>query len=125
MPVSEGFHPYFPVPEDEKQNIRFDFPGGDIIEKSFSEWSQGKTTKIDNPKVTDPNATLRVTIPKLGTLVLDVSPEYKRIWIWTQPGKDFICIEPVVRDAGGLVDDPELIKPQQTFSTKVNIRKVE
>ncbi|MFA4937082.1 MAG: hypothetical protein WC575_02205 [Patescibacteria group bacterium] len=125
MPVSEGLHPYFPVPDNEKKNIRFDFPGGEVVENSFSSWSQGQTAKIDNPKLKDPSVVLRVMIPKLGTLALDVSQEYKRIWVWTQPGKNFICIEPVMRDAGGLINDPELIKPQHTFSTKINIRRVD
>ena len=125
MPLSEGLHPYFPVPENEKKNIKFDFPGGDVVESEIEKWTSGtpiKAIKIDNPKVSNPEVDLNVTIPGLGTLVFDFSPEYKRIWVWSQEGKDFICIEPVMRDAGGLVSDPEFIKPQETFSSKVNIR---
>jgi galactose mutarotase-like enzyme len=125
MPVSSGLHPYFPVPVDKKKDIKFMFPGGEIAEQGVAQWEREgevKTIKLDNPKVQDSQAVLRVEIPELGTLVLDVSKEYQRIWVWSQAGKDFICIEPVMRDAGGLVDDPELVPPQKTLTAKVNFR---
>ena len=122
MPVSMGLHPYFKVPNSEKKNIKFNFPGGELVEEEFEKWSQGGTTCIDNPKMTDADAVLRVEIPGLGTLVMDVSEEYKKIWIWSLPGQDFICVEPVMRNSGGLIDDPEMVKPSETLSGKVNFR---
>lgn len=122
LPVSSGLHPYFKVPHAEKANIKFDFPGGELIEHDVEKWSTGGTTSIDNPKVADPNAVLRVEIPGLGTLILDVDATYKKIWVWSQPDKDFVCIEPVMRDSGGLVNDPERIKPGQRLSARLNLR---
>ena len=120
IPVSMGLHPYFKVPHNQKKEIKFDFEGGDIIERDVENWSNGGTTSIDNPKIKNPDAIIKVKIPSLGTLTIDVSPEYRKIWIWSLPEKDFICIEPVMRDEGGLVEDPELIKPKTTFSGQVN-----
>jgi galactose mutarotase-like enzyme len=122
LPVSMGLHPYLKVPNEKKKEIKFDFPGGERIEQDFSNWSEGGTISIDNPKLKDPEAVLRLEIPKLGTIVLDVSQEYRKIWVWSLPGKDFVCVEPTMRDEGGLIDDPELIKPHQTLSGKVNFR---
>jgi galactose mutarotase-like enzyme len=122
IPDSMGLHPYFKVPKEKKGDIKFDFFGGEIIEKDFNNWSQGGTTSIDNPKLNDPNAVLRVEIPELGTLVMDVSVEYQKIWIWSLPGQDFVCIEPVMRDEGGLVDEPEIVKPGEALSGKVTFR---
>ena len=64
---------------------------------------------------------MEVQIPNLGKLTFKVSPEYKKIWIWSQPGKDFICIEPVMRDVGGIIDDPEKVKSNQKFSANLNL----
>lgn len=122
LPVAMGLHPYFRVPDAEKMNIKFDFEGGKDIEKDFKTWSDGGTTVIDNPKLKDEKAVLRIEIPELGTLIMDVSKEYRKIWIWTLPGKDFICIEPAMRAPGGLERDPEMIKPGQTFTAGVNLK---
>lgn len=125
LPVSMGLHPYFPVPHEMIKDIKFQFPGGDAIEQSVEQWAIDgtiNTIKIDNPKFNDPEVVIRVKIPELGTLVIDASPEYQKIWIWSMPGKDFICIEPVMRNAGGLVDDPELVKPSKTYTGTVKFR---
>lgn len=122
MPLAMGLHPYFRVPSAGKGNIKFDFPGGDTIEQAVDEWSNDGTVSVDNPKLRDPDEVLRVTIPGLGTLTMDVSPEYKKILVWSLPGRDFVCVEPVMRDDNGLIDDPELVKPGTTFQGRVNYR---
>jgi len=124
LPVSDGLHPYFRIPNENKEDayelknkIEFNFKGGDFIKENIDKWANGKSISIKTP-----NTPMEVIIPSLGTLVLEVSKEYKHIWIWSQPGKDFICIEPVRRNKGGLIDDPEKIKPGEVSSTNFNIR---
>ncbi|MFA5840835.1 MAG: hypothetical protein WC847_01000 [Candidatus Paceibacterota bacterium] len=121
LPLSMGLHPYFKVPQDKKGEIKFNFEGGRAIEEQVEIWANGKAISIDNPRVKDPNAVMEVVIPSLGTLVIDVSPFYKKIWIWSMPEKDFVCIEPVMRNKGGLVEDPEIIKSKRTFKSYVNL----
>ncbi len=121
LPISMGLHPYFSVPNKEKKNIKFNFEGGNIIEEKFADWSNGNFVSIDNPKLKDASAKLEIVIPFLGTLLMDISPEYQKIWVWSLPEKDFICIEPVMRDVGGLVDNPEKIKPRQIFSASLKL----
>jgi galactose mutarotase-like enzyme len=53
---------------------------------------------------------------------MDVSEEYQKIFIWTQPGQNFVCVEPFMRDVEGLVDNPELINPGESVSARVNFR---
>ncbi|OGI89419.1 hypothetical protein A2911_02530 [Candidatus Nomurabacteria bacterium RIFCSPLOWO2_01_FULL_40_15] len=120
LPLSMGLHPYFKVPQDKKGGIKFNFDGGKFIEEQVEVWANGKAISIDNPKVKDPNAVMEVVIPGLGTLVIDASPEFKKIWIWSMPGKDFVCVEPVMRNKGGLIEDPEKIRPKGTFRSRVN-----
>ena len=122
LSLSMGLHPYFKVPNNEKNNIKFNFEGGRFIEEQVEIWANGGAISVDNPKTKDPNAIMEVIIPSLGSLIIDASGEYQKIWIWSMKGRDFVCVEPVMRNANGLVDDPERVKPRETFSAKVNFK---
>ncbi len=116
MPVSMGLHPYFKVDNAKRKDIRFDFPGGAIAEERADVWMNDGTVSIDNP-----NTDMRVVIPDVGTLVLRASPEYKKIWIWSKPDGDFVCIEPVMNDEGGLVNSPHMIAPGAQLSAFLRV----
>ncbi len=117
LPVSSGLHPYFKVPNKEKKNIAFNFKGGHFIEQHIENWANGEYISIDNPLTS-----LEISIPSLGILVLDISKEYQKIWIWSEKGKDFICIEPVMGDVGGIITDPQKIKPGEILSATIRIQ---
>ncbi len=116
MPISMGVHPYFRVPHAERQNIVFDFPGGDVAKQRAEIWMNDGTVSLDNPCTP-----MRISIPTIGTLVLTASPEYKKVWLWSKPDADFICIEPVMRDEGGIVSDPCHIAPSETISASLSV----
>jgi len=117
MPVSSGLHPYFKVANEQKQNIEFNFTGGEFIKENIEKWANGKAVSIDNP-----NEPLEISIPNLGTLILTVDEEYKKIWVWSMPDKDFICIEPVMHDKGGIITEPTIIKPKESLIVSFNIK---
>src|SRR3989344_1818611 len=71
MSLSMGLHPYFRVPHAEKQNIQFDFPGGNLIKENIDSWANGKAFTMDNPKSLDPTVVLEVSIPSLGVFIFD------------------------------------------------------
>ncbi len=119
MPISSGLHPYFKVLSGEKKNISFNFPTGELVEEQIKKWANSE--KISAISIKNPNIPMEVDIPGLGTLVFDISKEYKRIWVWSIKGKDFICIEPVMRDKGGIITDPEKIKPGEINTSSFNI----
>ena len=120
MPVSMGLHPYFNVPEGKKEEIKFDFSGGKEIEREIKKWQKNKDNdflkRINNPK-----EEIRITIPGIGTIKMDISEEYEKIWIWTERDKNFICVEPVMRDNqdGKIINGPKMIKSGEKFSAKV------
>jgi galactose mutarotase-like enzyme len=120
MPISMGLHPYFNIPEGEKDKIKFDFSGGKEIEKEIKEWLEEKDgdflKRIDNPK-----EEIKIFIPAVGTIKMNISEEYEKVWIWTEPDKNFICIEPVMRDNqnGEIVNGPKMIKSGEKFSANV------
>ncbi len=117
MPVSSGLHPYFKVPNAQKQNIEFNFPGGDFVKENIEKWANGEYVCIDNP-----NIPLEVYIPELGTLIFTIDKEYKKIWVWSMPDKDFVCIEPVMHDIGGIILEPTIIKPKESLTVSFNIK---
>lgn len=122
MPVSSGLHPYFKVPNEQKQNMEFNFPGGDFIKQNIEKWANGKAVSIDNP-----NVPLEVYIPELGNMMFTIDKEYKKIWVWSMPDKDFVCIEPIMHDKGGIITEPTIIKSKEkliiTFNIKLNATK--
>jgi galactose mutarotase-like enzyme len=122
LPISMGLHPYFKVPSGEKKNIKFNFEGGKYIEEQINSWGNGETLIIDNPKVINSEEVIEIDIPTLGTLIIDISPMYKKIWVWSMPGKDFICIEPAMRGTNGLIDSPHMVEPNGKFKASFSIK---
>jgi len=124
MPISMGLHPYFNVPEGEKEKIKFDFEGGDEIEGDFQDWlenSERKGEKDFLKRIDNPEEEIKIFIPGTGTINMNISEGYKGIWIWTERDKNFICVEPVMRDNqnGEIVNGPEMIKSGERFSANV------
>ena len=117
MAVSSGLHPYFKVDNEQKQNIEFNFPGGKFIKENIEKWANGEYVCIDNP-----NIPLEVYIPELGTLIFTIDKEYKKIWVWSMPDKDFVCIEPVMHDKGGIILEPTIIKPKESLTVSFNVK---
>jgi hypothetical protein len=109
------------VPADRKGEIKFNFPGGELAQPQIDKWANGKSISLANPSTEKGLVPLRLYIPELGNLIITASPEYRRIWVWSLKDMDFVCIEPVMRDYGGLVNNPELIQPGETFSPEIKI----
>ena len=122
MPLSMGLHPYFPVAPAEKGNIKFNFAGGEEIEKRKEEWMNDKMIAIDNPKEFAPNADMPVKIPGLGTLVLEASEEYEKIGVWSKPDEPYVCVEPMLRAHGGISEDPQIVAPNQIYEAEFSIK---
>ncbi len=121
MPLSMGLHPYFAVPSSEKPNIKFIFPGSELVTDNIGTWANGKAVTMDNPQFLDESTKIKFIVPSIGTFTLDMPKEYHKLWVWSLTDKDFICVEPIMRSEGGIIKDPEKIPPGETFSLKFNI----
>lgn len=122
LPISMGLHPYFRVPAERKREIKFDWPGGEIAEREREKWNNGKAVSLSNPSTKEKLVPLNIVIPELGTVVMTASSEYRRIWIWSaESDSNFICVEPFMRDKGGLANDPEMVQPGQTLVPRIKI----
>jgi galactose mutarotase-like enzyme len=87
MPVSPGWHPYFNCPGSEKKDVQSGVAA--IDHTQF-----GDEREFDFGIVAPPNGRANFRIPELGLVTLSFSPEMRHLQFWSQPGKDFICIEP-------------------------------
>lgn len=121
IPISMGLHPYFNVKNDLKKDIKFNFEGGKEIEDQIEVWQNGGTILVDNPKIKYPDSIIEIIIPGLGSIMLDIPVEYQKIWVWSQPGKDFVCIEPMMRGENGLIDNPLLVGDGGSFKSFLKI----
>jgi galactose mutarotase-like enzyme len=118
LPISFGLHPYWAVPLWEKSTLEWNFAWGDIIASDITNWSTGGTTRIDMPS----DGIVRVTIPWIGNLELHVSPDFRRLWVWSLPGQDFVCVEPMMGDDGNILRDPIMISVGEKHESWLRIR---
>ncbi len=118
LPISFGLHPYWDVPLGDKSTIEWNFAWGDIIARDIENWSRGGTTRIDVPD----DGIVSFTIPGVGTIELQLSSEFGRLWIWSLPDKNFVCVEPVMWDDGNIVRDPVRIPARRKNEYWIKIR---
>ena len=85
LPVSPGWHPYFAISAAAKAAVRGDVVLPDALDDA-REHDFGVPAPIEGRS--------RFSLPGLGELSLDASPELRHLQLWTQPGKPFLCIEP-------------------------------
>jgi galactose mutarotase-like enzyme len=87
LPVSPGWHPYFHCGGASKNSVTCDAPG-------FPPEATPSNKEFDFGIPAPADGRVRCEIPALGELTLSFSPEMRHLQFWSQPGKDFICIEP-------------------------------
>ena len=87
LPVSPGWHPYFCCPGPLKGSVKGFLP-------NFTPDKIGNDREFDFGLPAPKIGRARFVIPELGDLQLSFSPEMRHMQFWSQPGKDFICLEP-------------------------------
>lgn len=117
LPVAFWLHPYFDIPEWNKEDIAWLFKWGEQITNEIENWSNDGTTYLDIPE----DKIIKFKIPWVGTITIEVSKDFKRLWIWSIPGKNFVCVEPVFWDEDTLVHE-NCIKVDWKSSLKSSIR---
>lgn len=110
-PVLPGIHPYFYIPLADKKSLKIaelpEFDSSKIdweIEEPDMQYPFGDQVAVEMPDKT-------VTIKKGSG-----SKQIDRVTIWSEPGTDFICIEPIAGKPGQLFDEnPILINSGENF----------
>jgi galactose mutarotase-like enzyme len=87
LPLSPGWHPYFRCPAALKSRVRGDVPGLDAQR-------MGDEAEFDFGLPAPANGRTRFEVPDLGVLRISFSPALRHMQFWSQPGRDFVCLEP-------------------------------
>ena len=115
MPISPGWHPYFICPGPEKSNVQSGLVA--IDQNQF-----GNQREFDFGIVAPPDGRANFRIPELGSLTLSFSPEMRHLQFWSQPGKNFICIEPFTGPNNTINTDRRIdIPPGQARTLRMKI----
>lgn len=85
MPLAPGWHPYFACPSEQKSEIE-----SDVESLDSARFTPNETFDFG---IAAP-ASARFVLPQLGPLQLGWSSNMRFLQFWSQPQKDFICIEP-------------------------------
>ena len=104
LPLSPGWHPYFRCPAAQKARVTGDVAG-------LSADQLGDDREFDFGLEAPASGRARFEVPGLGALRLSFSPALRHLQFWSQPGKDFICIEPFYGPAGTVNTDRRLEVP--------------
>jgi galactose mutarotase-like enzyme len=104
LPVSPGWHPYFRCPAALKARVRGDVPGLDAH-------PMGDGVEFDFGLEAPASGRTRFEVPGLGTLRIDFSPALRHLQFWSQPGRDFVCLEPFFGPANTVNTDRRLDVP--------------
>jgi galactose mutarotase-like enzyme len=133
MPLAAGFHPYFLVPDGDKKDVtistgatraydnvakkEIDFTGFDLTQKEVDLHlldHGANETRIERPG----HRTIRMSWDERA---------YGHLVVWTQAGKDFVCVEPWTAPADALRTGEGLrhIGPRETRKTWIAITAME
>ncbi len=116
IPVTFWLHPYFRIPLWDKSQIEWNFNGWDIITEEYDIWSNGWTTIVDIP-----DSVVEVTIPGLWILTIELSSQFQQLMIWSLPGENFVCIEPVMSWPGNFMSEKYRLWKNQVLSLDMRL----
>ncbi|PLR82949.1 aldose epimerase [Bacillus canaveralius] len=127
MPLYAGFHPYFKTTD---KNI-----GYDTDAQTFLDYNDLQLKQVNNGlDLTDKKESLVLTdavkkeisfvLPELNKKVLmEYGEEFKYVYLWTEKGQGFICVEPWMAKTDELNRKEELyfVKPGEALKTFLTI----
>ncbi len=108
MPIQPGVHPYFVVPDEKKRDARVPTDA-----KSAFDNVTGRDVELARPiDLTAAEVDLhlhghtgdevRLVRPWTRDVVIRYSADHHMVVVWTQRGKDFVCVEPWLDRGGAL-----------------------
>lgn len=112
LPFQLGFHPYFAVPDKAAARVEtqatqaLDNRTGATGPFAAPDFTQGE---LDLQLLDHREARTVLHRPPLPPLRLSWSPEFRRLVLWTLPGKPFLCVEPWT-ERGALRLDPGAVQ---------------
>lgn len=94
LPIAPGFHPYFNLPVDKREQLKLKLGGFNKEKFQFD----GKTTYLISTGSTV------VSLPDIGKIEMLYSDNLRNVSIWAEPDGNHICVEPWVGGEGAMLD---------------------
>lgn len=101
MPIAPGFHPYFQVPIEKREEVKTNIPGFNPAE---FDWNSSP----DFPR----QASVLLQVPGSGEVSIKSSEEFQKLVVWSEPDRPYLCVEPRTREDGAILDPEERIEVQ-------------
>lgn len=99
MPLAAGFHPYFLIPDADKAEASISTDASRAFDNV-----KGQEVPFEGLDLTQPEVDLvlldhgpretRIERPGRRTIRLSWDAAFHHLVVWTQKGKDFVCVEP-------------------------------
>lgn len=113
LPISCWLHPYFMIPQNKKNEIKFNYRGWEIIEQNIWDRANGMKTVVKNPWK------FSVFIPWTWEIEFNYSKLFEQIWIRSESWQDFVCIEPIMREETSILYNPYMVKVWETVNLEM------
>ena len=101
MPIAPGFHPYFQVPKEKRDEVKTNIPG---FNPSEYYWKSSHHF----PRQTS----VLLQVPDSGEVSIKSSEEFQILVVWSEQDRPHLCIEPWTREANAILDPEERIEIQ-------------
>lgn len=127
MPFGAGFHPYFAIPQEQKNLVSIDTKATrafDNTTKKQIDYSLDLTVGEVDLHLLDHGSNQSALRWPGGVISLEGSAEFSHWVIWTLPQKDFVCLEPWTCPGNALNTGERLIEltPGQTHDLWLCLR---
>jgi galactose mutarotase-like enzyme len=128
MPMGFGLHPYFLVPQAQKANVRVPTRATRVFDNRAKQERAFTGLELDGEEVDmhllDHGANEASLLSPDLVVAIKGSPEFAHWVVWTQSGKDYVCLEPWTCPADMLRTGDHLIAvpPGQSKHLWVEIR---
>jgi galactose mutarotase-like enzyme len=114
MPTAYGTHPYFEIPQEEKQRLITNI-------RNFNPSEINWMGEFDKPFLNP--GLIKIQMPRKEIAIESDLNVFRFARIWHQAGKDFICIEPWTRDNFALNNPNQSlwIKPSESITLSITM----
>ncbi|PLR94443.1 aldose epimerase family protein [Bacillus sp. T33-2] len=127
MPIYAGFHPYFRTASNNLEyktdaKTYLDYNDMDVQDVSRGLDLSGKKESLVLLDAETPQ--IAFTLPELKKLVkLEYGEEFKYVYLWTEQGQDFVCVEPwmAMTDELNRKEELSFVSPGETLKTYLTI----
>ena len=123
MPTAYGTHPYFAVNEESKKDFGINGVSMERFNPQTANWAEELDIAVENPGVVTIRIPEKNDIPGREIAITSDPEKFQSLYVWSLPGKNFVCIEPWTRPENALnkPDQTLWVPPEKSVSLPISI----